>query len=45
MFDTRQESDYKEFVKITVDDAAAAVAQADLFLTAITRLLTEKFPE
>lgn len=42
MFDTRQECDYKEFVQITSDDAAAAVAQAEQFLAGIKGLLVDK---
>jgi uncharacterized protein (UPF0332 family) len=42
MFDTRQECDYKEFVQVTADDAADAVAQAEHFLSAIKGLLAGK---
>lgn len=42
MFDTRQECDYKEFVHLSPDDAAAAVDQAAQFLGGIKALLVGK---
>ena len=42
LFDTRQECDYKEFVQISHEDAAAAVIQAEQFVAAVSALLSGK---
>jgi uncharacterized protein len=42
MFDSRQECDYKEFVQVSLDDAAIALTQAERFLAGIKVLLAGK---
>jgi uncharacterized protein (UPF0332 family) len=45
MFDARQECDYKEFVQVSPDDARAAVAHAEQFLSGLKGLLVGKGAE
>ncbi|MEK7448306.1 MAG: HEPN domain-containing protein [Planctomycetota bacterium] len=38
LFDARQEGDYKEYVKLSIEDASESVKQAEEFVAAIKKL-------